>query len=279
MMAASQYVRGVLRRWGLDVRRCAVNWRGEVVDPQVRAELTADDDKIIRSAGACTMTSTENLTALIDAVRYLARGRIPGAVVECGVWRGGSMMAAALTLGQEHDTGRDLFLFDTYQGLPEPTEHDKDARGRSAADLIRQNPDSASPTGTWCYASLAEVQANMGTTGYPADRVHYVEGKVETTIPYPGLTDIALLRLDTDLYEPTRHTLTELFPLLTVGGVLILDDYGDWQGAKKATDEYFGQHPESPVLLMRAHRGVRLAVKCQPAGNTIGGCVTDATQA
>jgi hypothetical protein len=178
------------------------------------------------------------------------------------------MMAAALSLCQEGDTDRDLFLFDTYQGLPEPTEHDKDGSGRLAADLFRQNPDSASPTGVWCYASLAEVRANIGSTGYPADRVHFVEGRVEATIPNPRLTNIALLRIDMDLYEPTRHALNHLFPLLSVGGVLILDDYGDWQGAKKATDEYFSQHPESPVLLTRVHRGVRLAVKCQPARNT-----------
>ncbi len=267
MKAAVLYVRNVLRRWGIDVNRCAVNWRGEVVDPDVRAELTADDEKIIRAAGACTMTSTENLAALIDAVRYIVRGRVAGAVVECGVWRGGSMMAAALTLQQERDSGRDLYLFDTYQGLPEPTVHDKDPRGRPAVDLIREKPDPTSPTGTWCYASLDEVRANMGGIDYPTDRVHFVEGKVEDTIPHSGLTDIALLRIDTDWYESTLHTLTHLFPLLSVGGVLILDDYGGWQGAKKATDEYFGRHPESPVLLTRVHRGVRLAIKCFPTGN------------
>ena len=81
----------------------------------------------------------------------------------------------------------------------------------------------------------------MASTGYPPDRVRYVKGPVERTIPdrLPG-GPIALLRLDTDWYESTRHELLHLFPLLSPGGVLIIDDYGHWSGARKAVDEYLG---------------------------------------
>jgi hypothetical protein len=254
--------RRTLRRLGIDVRRCNLNDRGEVVDPQVWSELTSADRAIIDRAAGFTMTSSENLAALVDAIRYLIRAQVPGAFVECGVWRGGSMMAAALTLLDQNDRSRDLYLFDTFQGVPPPSDKDKDPSGRPAAEVMRERPDPNAPGGTWCYASLDDVRSNMTSTGYPADRIRYVEGKVEDTIPSAAPEQIALLRLDTDWYESTRHELIHLFPRLSNGGVLVLDDYGDWQGARQATDEYFAAHPETPVLLTRVHRGVRLAVKC-----------------
>jgi hypothetical protein len=88
----------------------------------------------------------------------------------------------------------------------------------------------------------------MQKTGYPADRIHYVKGKVEETIPGVIPANIALLRLDTDWYESTRHELIHLYPLLATQGVMIIDDFGHWEGAKKAVVEYFeGQ----PLLLNR----------------------------
>jgi hypothetical protein len=96
-------------------------------------------------------------------------------------------------------------------------------------------------TGYWCYAGIDEVRRNMASTGYPTERVHLAKGPVETTIPDQAPSGaIALLRLDTDWYESTRHELTHLFPLLGEGGILIVDDYGHWEGARKAVDEYLG---------------------------------------
>jgi hypothetical protein len=251
----------MFHRLGIDVRRCTTTERGEVIDPNFWADLSAADQKIIGAVTPYTMTSSKNIAALIDAVRYVVRAHVKGSIVECGVWRGGSMMTAALALRDAQDTDRDLYLFDTYQGLPKPSNRDTDFRGKLAADIMRETPDRTSPNGNWCYASLDDVRANMHRVDFAPDRVHFIEGKVEETIPHPGLSQIALLRLDTDWYESTRHCLQQLFPLLSIGGVLILDDYGDWKGAREATDEYFAEHPDSPVLLMRAHRGVRLAIK------------------
>jgi hypothetical protein len=100
----------------------------------------------------------------------------------------------------------------------------------------------------------------MATTGYPETKVHYVRGKVEDTIPGTMPGEIAILRLDTDWYESTRHELVHLFPLLTRGGVLILDDYGHWQGARAAVDEYFDQYRQ-PILLNRIDETGRIAIK------------------
>jgi len=104
------------------------------------------------------------------------------------------------------------------------------------------------------------VQANLGRTGYPAERIHYVKGKVEETIPATLPSRIALLRLDTDWYESTRHELQHLYPLLSTHGVLIIDDYGHWQGARQAVDEYFAASAE-PVFLHRVDYTARLVVK------------------
>jgi hypothetical protein len=207
------------------------------------------------------MTSPESLSALIQATAYVVKYGIAGAFVECGVWRGGSMMAVALTLLHEGEPTRDLYLFDTFEGMTEPTDKDRDGRGTSASSILSKTP---SKTGIWCYASMDDVANALRTTGYPAEKLHLIKGKVEDTIPCKDLSQIALLRLDTDWYESTYHELIHLFPLLTVGGVLIIDDYGHWQGAKEATDRYFQEHPESPILLNRIDYTGRIAVKCVP---------------
>ena len=114
----------------------------------------------------------------------------------------------------------------------------------------------------WSYASIEEVQRNMWSTGYPKERMHFVKGPVESTIPEHAPEQIALLRLDTDFYESTRHELEHLFPRLVKGGVLILDDYGHWEGQRAAVDEYCkkkGIH----LLLTRVDYTGRVAVKVE----------------
>jgi hypothetical protein len=128
---------------------------------------------------------------------------------------------------------------------------------------MRQTPRDQAD-GVWCYAGLDEVRRNLRSTGYPESRMHFVKGRVEETVPHPGLREIALLRLDTDWYESTRHELLHLYPLLSVGGVLVLDDYGHWQGARRATDEYLRDHPEYPILLSVIDETGRVAVKVPP---------------
>lgn len=200
-------------------------------------DIPSDDREILGLVSGYTMTSLERQLALVQAARYLVRRDIPGCFVECGVWRGGSTMAIALALMQEGKTDRDLYLYDTFEGMTAPTNLDRTADGRLAQFHLDQDVNK---TGYWCVAGLEEVQRNMASTRYPMERVHYIKGPVEATIPTQIPTEeIALLRLDTDWYESTKHELEHLFPRLRQGGILIIDDYGHWQGAKKATDEYF----------------------------------------
>jgi len=213
-----------------------------------------DDVEIWHHVAPFTLTSPERIQALVDSVRYLERHQVPGAFVECGVWRGGSMMAAALALSGA--TNREFFLFDTYEGMPPPSDVDIDYRGNTA-ELLLNDPSRAGDI--TLVAQLDEVRQNMASTNYPESKIHYIEGKVENTVPERAPEQIALLRLDTDWYESTRHELHHLFPRLVSGGVLIVDDYGHWKGARRAVDEYLAE-TGIRLLLCRIDFTGRIAV-------------------
>jgi len=220
------------------------------------ADLGPLDRETLELVRPLTMTSPERVAALCEAARYVSRAGIAGAVVECGVWAGGSMLAAARTLIAEGDTERDLYLFDTFTGMTEPTEHDVSLRGEHASDVLgRMDPNDPRLS-----SPLEIAQRVMAVSTYPADRVHFVKGRVEDTVPDQAPEQIALLRLDTDWYESTRHELEHLFPRLAIGGVLIIDDYGHWQGARKAVDEYFAAREER-IFLQRIDYTGRIAIR------------------
>jgi len=252
--ALTAVIRSWIRRLGVDV----VRYRGAERDG-LPADFDAKAAEIIRAVRAYTITSPERLFALIQAVRHVTAACVPGDVVECGVWRGGSMMAAALTLLAGADTKRGLYLFDTFEGMSPPGALDVSVDGQAASALLA-SPRTTDPKSPWCYAGIDEVRAAMRSTGYPLERVHYVQGRVEDTIPANAPARIAVLRLDTDWYESTRHELEHLYPLLSPGGVLIVDDYGHWAGCRKAVDEYLGARGIK-LLLHRVDYTGRIAVK------------------
>ncbi|MFI5159031.1 MAG: TylF/MycF/NovP-related O-methyltransferase [Sphingobacteriales bacterium] len=206
-----------------------------------------------------TMTTPERIASLCNAVNYIVKNNIEGDFVECGVWRGGSTMAAIDTLIKAKDTTRQIYLYDTFEGMSEPSEFDKVFTG-TAADELMNGSNKNDPTSVWCYSALEEVQNNVGSLQYPSKLVHYVKGKVEDTIPDTMPQRIALLRLDTDWYESTLHELIHLYPLLVPGGVIIIDDYGHWEGARKAVDEYIADH-NLPLLLNRIDYTGRIGIK------------------
>jgi O-methyltransferase len=211
--------------------------------------------EILRAVRPWTMTSPERIYALIQAVRYVSANRIAGAIVECGVWKGGSMAAVARTLLQVQDVSRDLYLFDTFEGMSEPTANDVDYSGKQANEVIKED------SGFKCAdAPLERVQEVLLGTGYPKDKIHFVPGKVEDTVPGFAPDAISLLRLDTDWYESTKHELIHLFPRLARAGVIIIDDYGHWRGSRQACDEYFAEN-RVPLLLNRIDYTGRIALK------------------
>lgn len=241
--------RRLLWRAGLDVVR------------HIPADFDEDEQAIVRAVQGSTMTGPLRVQSLVQAVRYVVDAGIPGALVECGVWRGGSMMAAALALKSKHRLDRDLYLFDTFEGMTRPGEQDRDALGTAAAETF-QDRSTGEDTADWCAATMDEVTDNLGGTGYPSERVHLVKGRVEDTVPAEAPERIALLRLDTDWYDSTRHEMEHLFPRLVPGGVLILDDYGHWQGSRQAVDEYLAEAGVN-ILLQRIDYTGRIAVKAR----------------
>jgi len=215
---------------------------------------------MIRRVAPFTMTSIERLYSLRQAIQYLIRHGIAGDIVECGVWRGGTMLAAALTLLEMGSDDRRLWLYDTFEGMPPPSPQDVDYANRPAAQIMRGQDKRTSLV--WAYSPLENVRQVMQQSGYPSDRVIFVRGKVEETIPRQAPAQIALLRLDTDWYESTYHELVHLYPRLTVGGVMIVDDYGHWQGARRAVDQYC-QEQKLKVLLHRIDYTGRACVKIE----------------
>jgi hypothetical protein len=213
-----------------------------------------------RSVEPFTMTSMERVFALCKAVEYVVANDIPGDIVECGVWKGGSMMAVARTLMARRAV-RKLHLFDTFEGMPPPAEVDKDFKGVPAAIYLQSEDKRTS--WIWAYSPLEEVQRNLRSTGYDESQITFTQGKVEDTIPARAPQQISLLRLDTDWYESTWHELVHLYPRLSVGGALIVDDYGHWQGVRKAVDQYIDEF-RPKILLNRIDCTGRIGVKGAP---------------
>lgn len=214
-------------RWDFDLRH-APRWQRDIV-----AQVTP-----------FTATDGPALLGLLDAIGYLEVNSVQGAIVECGVYRGGSVMAAASALLHHGSREREVWLYDTFDGMTEPTVRDVRARDGLAARDIHTNesdlPESAQSDWYWVRAGIDSVRENVAQTGYPESLIRYVEGRVEDTIPSSAPESIALLRLDTDWYESTKHELEHLVPRVVAGGVLIVDDYHYWNGSRQAVDEYFG---------------------------------------
>jgi hypothetical protein len=211
------------------------------------------EDDFVTHANFCkpfTLTTTERLYALYKAVHFVVSSGVSGDFVECGVWKGGSVMMMALTLKSLGITDRTIHLFDTFAGMTQPMDIDANINGISGKNLL----DRGDPN-VWAIAPMEEVRSNLARTGYPMERFVFVPGDVSKTLPEFAPTRIALLRLDTDWYESTRHELEHLFPRLQARGVLIIDDYGHYIGARKAVDEYFEIQSDKYLMLRIDYTG------------------------
>jgi O-methyltransferase len=253
-MPTNNFLRQMIRSVGFDIVRY---WQ----DAPLPSDFDEEDAATILSVRAFTMTSPERLFSLCQAVRYVVDNQIPGDIVECGVWKGGSMMAVAKTLISLHEDIRHLYLFDTFEGMTAPSEHDVDFMGVDASQQLvnSSKQEMASKDSIWCYAPLEEVKSAVHSVSYDINKIHFIKGKVEDTIPNESPSTIALLRLDTDWYESTHHELVHLFPRISSGGVIIIDDYGHWQGARKAVDEYIKDN-KIQILLNRIDSTGRIGI-------------------
>ena len=191
--------------------------------------------QIIETCKKYSWVSVERLMTNIESVEYVNKEGIPGDIVEIGVWKGGSMLAMMMAHERGAEPPHRLFhLYDTFEGMTPAAEVDKDLNGYSATTMMKTD------MGIWCISSLYEVKGNIEHHTEIVPKYHVGDILKNTFIP----EQIAVLRLDTDWYESTKHELATFYDSVSPGGIVIIDDYGHWEGCKKAVDEFLEVHPE-----------------------------------
>jgi tetratricopeptide (TPR) repeat protein len=226
-------------------------------------DFTASEKCTLLEASLVTLASPEAIVELIRAVDYVLANKIGGAFVECGVFQGGNAVVLIRTLLNAGVTDRDVYLYDTFEGFPKPEAIDFEYLIGPALETwqkFKQAGDQSEDGSDWLRYPLEKVRERVLSLGYPAERIHFVKGLVENTIPQQCPESIALLRLDTDFYRSTKHELIHMYPRLQRGGILIIDDYGALHGARVATDEYLSEHGIA-FFPARVDEHVRVGVK------------------
>jgi O-methyltransferase len=181
------------------------------------------------------------------AINYILNNNIEGVIIECGV-ESGNFEHIWINELMKNNAVRDIYLYDTFAGLVEPTEHDYTCKDAKLYSMNKYQVHSCwesniinEKINKWCYTPLEKVQNRLNSTGYPQDRLHYVVGDVMETLKDKNNIPekIAILRLDTDWYESSKYELEQMYDNVVTGGVIIFDDYYHWEGQRKATDEFF----------------------------------------
>lgn len=255
---AKQYVKRLIRATGYTL--------APIPDPSL---ISPDlDDRFIELVGRMQNIGAFEMKqhTTYSAVRYVVTAGLDGDLIECGVYQGRQVLMIAEALKACGVSDRDIYLYDTFAGQIKPTVEDykdrADPDASARANLARwEKGQITGASKSWKVATVEEVRSNIYRTGYPRDRFHFVEGDVLRTLPNNRHTRIAVLRLDTDWYESTKHELDCLYERLVVGGVLIIDDYGRWRGCRKAVDEFFAKLGARAPLLVRTSGSERLSIK------------------
>jgi len=267
MTAASKVksvINGQLRRLGFELQR--LNRSKGPSKVGIPGFYDKEFEPIHRRFADMSSVPMSGLYTAYQAALYVSRFGIKGDIVECGVFTGGASMTMLETLALHGDVGREVFLYDTYEGMSEPTEHDIGGfrtDGYTAVTTWNERKEKGldAEDDGWMASSLEEVKANFRACTYPSERIHFVKGKVEDTIPKTMPGPIAILRLDTDWYESTRHELEQLFDHLVPSGVLIVDDYGAWKGSRKAVVDFFEGNKYKILLQPDAVYGAVVGIK------------------
>lgn len=230
----------------------------------IPVEFTKADVDVLRFVAdrKLTMVSRQRLIATINACKHAVLTGTPGDFIECGVWRGGNALAAKLTF-ENYGSSKHVYLFDTFAGMTAPTEHDT-SRFETRPTAEQFGESLRDGRSNWCYASIEDVRSNLLTAGIDFAGVHFIQGDVVQTLQDSShLPDsIAVLRLDTDFYESTKAEMEILYPRLSRGGSLLIDDFGYWDGSRKAIVEYLAEIPaERRPLLHFTDGSGRMGVK------------------
>ena len=259
-------VKGALRSVGLDI----VRYPPVKPPPSFPLDFTEEEIALCTKVKPFTLGGDIAIQMTANAVDYIVKSGIPGAIVECGVWRGGMMMVAADRLLKLGDARRDIFLYDTFKGMPDPTDADVNFWGGRPFETTEAGRRIGAKS---LVASLEDVKSALYSVGYPKNRIHFVKGRIEDTVPRVAPERISFLRLDTCFYESTRHELVHFFPRLSPRGILHIDDYGLWKGSRRAADEYMHQNEFNLFFVRIGRHGARMAIKPEGRGETAAGLV------
>ena len=224
-------VRYVLKKNGYQLKKID----SQKIYPTGASQQEIDTLKLVQDF---TMNPPLRTFSLIKIVKHIIERNIPGDFIECGVWRGGSSMAIAKTLFDLGVKDRKIFLYDTFEGMTQAGRLDFDIDTGEHYHEILNKIDFNLDSHIWAYAPLSDVEKNMSKIKLASDQVIFVKGDVKDTLSRKLPINIALLRLDTDFYESTKLELEILYPLVSSGGAVLVDDYGAWAGSQIATDEY-----------------------------------------
>ena len=189
-----------------------------------------------------TMTSHERIFALMKSINFVKHNNVDGDFVECGVWRGGNLILFQKFI-EKYNLSKKIYAYDTFEGMSEPDKIDETFKGESSIDLLNKlykKKVDRKKNILIADCSIEQVQENFKKFSNKNNLI-CVKGPVEKTLDIKENlpNKISILRLDTDWYSSTKKELEVLFPLLEKNGILIIDDYGFWKGARKAVDEYF----------------------------------------
>ncbi len=185
-----------------------------------------------------SMIGTARLNNLEACLRTIIAERIPGDILETGVWRGGACLFMKAMLDRFGEMSRTIWLADSFEGLPKPTTSvDKSAKNHDFADC------------DFLKVSLEQVQANFERFHLLDERVRFLKGWFCDTLPNAPIEKLALLRMDGDLYESTNDALHSMYHRVVPGGFVVVDDYSTWTGCRQAITEFRAKHQIDAELI------------------------------
>ena len=211
-----------------------------------------------------SLTSPNRLFSLLSAIKHVDNNNLEGDFVECGVWKGGNLIMFQKMIEKLKIKDKKIYGFDTFEGMSEPTDIDRDADGflggLKAEHYMKSQKKDVNIDNIHAYAPIDLVKNNFINNTENADNLFLIKGKVEETLKIEKNLPkkISILRLDTDWYESTKIELELLYPRLVKNGVLIIDDYGEWSGSRKATNDYF---KNKKIAMFKIDRPARLLFK------------------
>ena len=202
-------------------------------------EIEDNIKDIIKVCSKYSMTGEKRMYLLSEAIKEVKRQNLEGDFLECGIWKGGNIILFK-KLNILYNLKKNIYAYDTFEGMPASNEFDKDYNENFASDLMSKEEKNSNLNNIHCYSPYEEVVNNISKY-VEVSNIKFIKGKVEETllenINIPK--KISILRLDTDFYSSTKIELEVLYNRLVKGGILIIDDYGHWKGARKAVDEFF----------------------------------------